>query len=248
MLFKIYRLFSIEIHLVGLFFLEIASEFTQLCKPNRNEIKRFLRWRKVTKFRLFFKMSIKEVLSGKNANDCIDSFAENFGTFCTNKDFIMLPPDFIEKVLENPKLKFGEDEKTTQFFLALFNRNDGVAQYFSDYVPFDEMNSSFLVPLKDKLAELGLIQESKRFERIISMKRKIEEKTEDCEKREKSLQAAIDSLEKSTEQMRKTSQLEGKIADSVLEKRKELDQLDKQLAEEEEKFKKLQKKILGVRR
>ena len=188
--------------------------------------------------------SLGEIMRGKSADDCISLIAESFPTYSSSSDFINSPPELIEKVLQCEKLVFPNSELTSRFFLALFSRGDGLAQYFSDYVPFDEMDSQDLVPLKEKLQEYHLDQEANRFERIIAMNNKIKEKTTECENYEKQLKEAVENLEKYTKQIKETSDLQDKINQSIAERKKEVEALDAKVAEEKARVKSIQMKLL----
>ena len=189
-------------------------------------------------------MSLNEILKGKDANECISLIAKSFPHFSSQEDFINSPPELLEKVLQNKEIVFPKSELTSRFFLALFSRNDGLAQYFSDYVPFDEMEVKDLIPLRDKLESYGLDQETKRFDKIIEMAKKIKEKREECEKYEKQLNEAVTSLENYTKQIKETTDFQEKINTTIFEKRKEVESLDERVNEEKARVRDLQKKLL----
>lgn len=114
---------------------------------------------------------LKEALSdGGDPDKCISAIAKNFPEFAENGSLLEFPIEVLIAIFSHKDLVFPNAEKTTNFFMLLFDRGPDFAQCFSDFVPFDELDLTSLFMLAKKLKKIGLELESKRFSRIIKMR------------------------------------------------------------------------------
>jgi hypothetical protein len=114
---------------------------------------------------------LHEALSGEgDPEKCISAIASNFPEFIGNGSLLEFPIEVLVPIFSHKDLKYPDAEKTTNFFMQLFDRGEEFAQCFSDFVPFDELDLTSLFMLAKKLKTMKLELEAKRFGRIIRMR------------------------------------------------------------------------------
>ncbi|EAY22806.1 hypothetical protein TVAG_075530 [Trichomonas vaginalis G3] len=186
---------------------------------------------------------LNAALSGDiKSDDVLNALAINFPTVCKQKEFLNLPESVLDSVLSNKNIKYPNPKETAEFFVQVFSKGDGIAQYFSDLVPIDEMDSESIKILADKLLQMNLVQESNRFVRIQALYQTLESKQQQIDKTKTLIESASKNLEsfstrvqQSTEILRKQTKLYNDTktqVDELIVKNKEaakrLDDLRKQ--------------------
>ena len=112
---------------------------------------------------------------GGDPEKCIEIIAKNFPDFCENDILLNFPIEVLIGIFSHKDFHFPDNEKTSNFFVRLFDRGPEYAQCFSDFVPFETLDLTSLFMIAKKLKSMNLDCESRRFSRIIKMKNKLDQ-------------------------------------------------------------------------
>ena len=188
---------------------------------------------------------LKEALSGDgDPEKCISAIAENFPVFAENGSLLGFPIELLVAIFSHEKLKFPDNEKTTNFFMQLFDRGPDFAQCFSDFVPFDELDLTSLFMLAKKLKTMNLNLEFKRFSRIIKMRNNLNKLEERRKNDIEQLSMVTQNLQAMDKAIAKT-QIDMKGAQAALDMAiEQIEKKTKQIHEAEQHYYELQNAII----
>ncbi|EAY21275.1 hypothetical protein TVAG_166500 [Trichomonas vaginalis G3] len=179
---------------------------------------------------------------------CIDTIAQNMPEFVKNDEFLNMPVELIDIILQNPHINFPDPMQTSEFFVKMFSKGKDTAQYFSDHVPIEIMTKESIIPLIEKLESLGLQLEAKRFKRILNLHQKIEQKETEVQSALLELETITNKVTECNKHLCETRPVLVGMDDAMRIMNDELEAQQKRLAATEREIIKLQKKSLTSRK
>lgn len=195
-----------------------------------------------------FRMENISNLQDLKSEDVINAMAINFPSICKQNEFLKLPERTLEAVLSSDSIKYPDPLTLASFFIEIFNRGDGIAQYFCDLIPIDQMDSKSVQMISEKLLSMDLVQESNRFVRIHSLYQTLESKQAQIDKTNKLIESASKNLESFSARVEQSTELLKKQTQMYNNTKAQVDDLIEQNKEAQKKFDEVKQKILSSRK